>query len=77
MKYNYSPEVMNVLKAYRSIRKTYSLRNACDTVENPEYASVLRRAYLTALKCDFRILLSVLSIWEASGMPMELEEKSE
>ena len=73
MKYQYSPALKNVLQAFRDVKKSYSYRNLADKALNPEHASMLRRAYLTAMRTDLLKLHGALDEWVTRGVKMEKE----
>ena len=71
MKYQYSPELKNVLQAFRAVKKSYSYRNLADKAWRAEESSILRSAYLTAMRADLLILHSALDAWVSRGAQME------
>ena len=74
MKYQYSDELKRVLEALRAVKKSYSYRNLADKALNPEHASTLRRAYLTAMRTDLLKLHGALDEWVTRGAKMEETE---
>lgn len=74
MKYQYSPELKNVLQAFRDVKKSYSYRDLADGAPDAKIASTLRRAYLSSLKSDLLVLYSTLDVWINSGAQMEVTE---
>lgn len=73
-KYNYTPELRDVIKIINEVKKTQTFANASANEPNERVAKVLRTAYKNALIFDLLKLHTALDAWVEAGGKIE-EEK--